>query len=136
MSLEFERQYEPQTAVERELVERLVGLTWRIRRVPAFEAALMKNARAAFKPAIRSGAQWAVDRPEYIFNYSFKDGKLVEGTATEREAEWKKLSAWQNFSRPATWLRRMVALFAERAISVSLTPTLMIRSVLFAVSAP
>ena len=93
--LEFERQYEPQTAVERELVERLVGLTWRIRRVPAFEAALMKNARAAFKPMIRSGAEWAVDRPEYIFGYSFKDGKLVELTATEREAEWKKLSAWQ-----------------------------------------
>lgn len=93
--LEFERQYEPQTAVERELVERLVGLTWRIHRVPAFEAALMKEARAAFKPAITSGAQWAVDRPEYFFNYSFKDGKLAELTATEREAEWKKLSAWQ-----------------------------------------
>lgn len=29
------------------------------------------------------------------FNYSIKDGKLVEGTAAEREAEWKKLSAWQ-----------------------------------------
>ena len=95
MSLEFERQYEPQTAVERELVERLVGLTWRLRRVPAFVAAVLEAARAAFKPAIRSGAQWAVDRPEYIFGYSFKDGKLVELTATEREAEWKKLSAWQ-----------------------------------------
>ena len=136
MSLEFERQLEPQTAVERELVERLVGLSWRIRRVPGFEAAVLEEARAAFKPAIRSGAQWAIDRPEYTLNYSFKDGKLVVLTATEREAEWKKLSAWQNFSRPATWLRRMVALFAERAISVSLMPTLLIRSVLFAVSAP
>ena len=55
----------------------------------------MKAARAAFKPAIRSGARWAIDRPERIFDYSFKDGKVVELTATEREAEWKKLSAWQ-----------------------------------------
>jgi hypothetical protein len=33
--------FEPQTTIERELVERLAGLLWRLRRVPVFEAALM-----------------------------------------------------------------------------------------------
>ena len=43
---EFLQEYTPQSAMECELVERLVGLAWRLRRVPAFEAALL-GARCA-----------------------------------------------------------------------------------------
>jgi hypothetical protein len=33
--------FRPQNALEHELVERIVSVLWRLRRVPAFEAALM-----------------------------------------------------------------------------------------------
>lgn len=35
------QEYDPQTPTEEELTERLVSLLWRLRRVPAFESALM-----------------------------------------------------------------------------------------------
>ena len=37
-------QYDPQSAMERELVERMAGLLWRLRRIPAFEAAIVCQA--------------------------------------------------------------------------------------------
>jgi hypothetical protein len=39
-------QYQPQSALECELVERLSSLLWRLRRVPAFEAAIIEARRA------------------------------------------------------------------------------------------
>jgi hypothetical protein len=39
-------QYQPQSVTESELVDRLAGLTWRLRRIPAFEAALIEARRA------------------------------------------------------------------------------------------
>jgi len=38
----LERDFKPTTTIVRELVERLAGLLWRLRRVPVLEAALMK----------------------------------------------------------------------------------------------
>ena len=92
MRADFEGQLKPQTATERELVERVACLSWRSRRPPAFEAALLEGARADFKPAIRAGAPWPIDGPDRIPALCFTDGKP---TAAEREAEWKKVSAWQ-----------------------------------------
>ena len=43
---ELLQQHDPQTALECELVERLAGLLWRLRRVPFFEAAII-DARQA-----------------------------------------------------------------------------------------
>jgi hypothetical protein len=40
----LERDLQPKTALEGELLERLAGLLWRLRRVPAIEAAIV-NAR-------------------------------------------------------------------------------------------
>ena len=37
-------QYDPQSAMEVELVERIAGLLWRLRRIPVFEAAIMRQA--------------------------------------------------------------------------------------------
>ena len=34
-------EYDPQSALETELVERLAGILWRLRRVPSFEAAIL-----------------------------------------------------------------------------------------------
>ena len=39
-------EYDPQSAVECELVERLSSLLWRLRRIPAFEAAIIDARRA------------------------------------------------------------------------------------------
>jgi hypothetical protein len=38
----LERDFKPATTIERELVERLAGLLWRLRRIPGLEAALMQ----------------------------------------------------------------------------------------------
>ena len=42
---ELMEQYDPQSALECELVERLSSLLWRLRRVPVFEAAIMETRR-------------------------------------------------------------------------------------------
>ena len=38
----FERDFQSETDFERELVERIASYTWRLRRIPVFEAAYMK----------------------------------------------------------------------------------------------
>ena len=43
---EFEAQFKPQNALQFELVERLAVTAWRLRRIPAFEAALIEARRA------------------------------------------------------------------------------------------
>jgi hypothetical protein len=89
----FERQLEPQTAAERELVERIAWLSWRLRRVPVFEATLMEGARADFQPAKRPGEAWFIDGPDGILSWSSRYGK--ELTAAEAEAKWKEVSEEQ-----------------------------------------
>ena len=42
---EFEAQFKPQNALQFELVERLAVTAWRLRRIPAFEAALIEARR-------------------------------------------------------------------------------------------
>ena len=39
----FERDFQPETHLERELVERLVAHAWRLRRIPVFEAAFIQG---------------------------------------------------------------------------------------------
>jgi hypothetical protein len=48
-------EYEPQSSLECELVERLAGVLWRLRRVPFFEAAVM-DARHSQAGEIQMGA--------------------------------------------------------------------------------
>jgi hypothetical protein len=43
---ELMQEYDPQSTLERELVERLSSLLWRLRRIPAFEAAIIDARRA------------------------------------------------------------------------------------------
>ena len=38
----LEEEFEPRSMMERELVERLAGIVWRLRRMPQFEAALIE----------------------------------------------------------------------------------------------
>ena len=39
----LEEEFDPRSLMERELVERLVGIIWRIRRIPKFETALIET---------------------------------------------------------------------------------------------
>jgi hypothetical protein len=41
----FEERFDPQSVIERELVERLAGIFWRIRRIPRLEAAIIEIRR-------------------------------------------------------------------------------------------
>ena len=50
----LERDFDPETVFERELVERLAGLFWRLRRVPGVEAALIKARREEAYDLLRS----------------------------------------------------------------------------------
>ena len=43
---DLENDFRPQTRMERELVDRLAGIIWRLRRVPQFEAALIRARQA------------------------------------------------------------------------------------------
>ena len=42
---ELMAEHDPQTVMERELVEGLAGIFWRLRRVPSFEAAILDTRR-------------------------------------------------------------------------------------------
>jgi len=55
---ELMEQYDPQLALEGELVERLAGLLWRLRRLPAFEAAIIdaRRAQVAYNDSVRNQA--------------------------------------------------------------------------------
>ena len=43
---DLENDFRPETRMERELVDRLAGIIWRLRRVPHFEAALIRARQA------------------------------------------------------------------------------------------
>ena len=58
---EFEAQFKPQHALQFELVERVAVTAWRLRRIPAFEAALIEARRAE---AIRRELEIGADEDE------------------------------------------------------------------------
>jgi hypothetical protein len=43
-------EFDPSSVIERELVDRLAGLLWRLRRVPVLEAGLLRARRGEIKP--------------------------------------------------------------------------------------
>jgi hypothetical protein len=53
----FKREYNPQSALEAELVERLAVILWRLRRVPFFEKAILESRQAQLKKI--AGSQMA-----------------------------------------------------------------------------
>ena len=53
----IEEEFEPRSIMERELVERLAGIVWRLRRMPKFEAALIE----ARCDQVRCGAAYSPD---------------------------------------------------------------------------
>ena len=50
----LERDFQPETALESELVDQLTGLWWRLRRVPAIEAAIVKARDAEAYSSVHS----------------------------------------------------------------------------------
>jgi hypothetical protein len=71
----LEEEFEPQASLERELVERLVGYAWRLRRIPIFEAAVMqgwasssledlKDERSALAAAGHGSEPWLIAAEE------------------------------------------------------------------------
>jgi hypothetical protein len=73
---EFMEEHDPQSALECELVERLAGILWRLRRVPFFEAAIM-DARHYEAGEIQMRS---IDR----------SSAETEEEKSEEEADWKK----------------------------------------------
>jgi hypothetical protein len=49
----WERDLQPKTALEGELLERLAGWLWRLRRIPAIEAAIVKARQEEIYSAMR-----------------------------------------------------------------------------------
>jgi len=67
-------EYDPQSALECELVERLAGILWRLRRVPFFEAAVMDV------------SHWRVTNNTYVDPAEEED---EAGEEDGEEADWK-----------------------------------------------
>jgi hypothetical protein len=61
---QLEAEFAPDSIIERELVDRLAGLLWRLRRVPLFEAALIRARRGA-----------VTNPPDYEIYYISEEGK-------------------------------------------------------------
>jgi hypothetical protein len=65
----LEEEFEPHSLMERELVERLTGIIWRIRRIPMFEAALIE----ARCDQVRSGV--------FVEAHKWLEGAAITGVA-------------------------------------------------------
>jgi hypothetical protein len=61
---ELMKQHGPQLALEYELVERLSGLLWRLRRVPFFEAAILDARHAEVSEEKSLDDDWESEEPE------------------------------------------------------------------------
>ena len=94
---DLEQQLGPRTVIERELVELIVGLNWRLRRVSVFEVAYIASVRAESKPRKPDFKRWAIEGPDNpLLRFpEYRDGQLVDPTPEEIEAEWQKISARQ-----------------------------------------
>jgi hypothetical protein len=67
----LEERYEPSSLLERELVERITGILWRLRRVPALEAAILETRCAQADDYVPS---WGHDAP-IIGHALIRDGQ-------------------------------------------------------------
>jgi hypothetical protein len=56
----LEERFKPQSVIARELTERLAGIAWRLRRIPAFEAAILEIRCAEADDSV---ASWEPDAP-------------------------------------------------------------------------
>jgi hypothetical protein len=56
----LEERFKPRSVMERELTERLAGIAWRLRRIPAFEAAILETRCAQADDYVPS---WGHDAP-------------------------------------------------------------------------
>jgi hypothetical protein len=67
----LEERFKPRSVMERELTERLAGIAWRLRRIPAFEAAILETRCAQADDYVPS---WGHDAP-IIGHALIRDGQ-------------------------------------------------------------
>jgi hypothetical protein len=67
----LEERFKPRSVMERELTERLAGIAWRLRRIPAFEAAILETRCAQADDYVPS---WGRDAP-IIGHALIRDGQ-------------------------------------------------------------
>jgi hypothetical protein len=90
---ELMQQHDPQTALECELVERLSGLLWRLRRVPFFEAAIIDARQSQVAEETRSRQLPAWEKPgdetdEHADEMSDEDWSVHIGRALIKDGVW------------------------------------------------
>ncbi len=103
----------PQGAIERELAHRIAGLIWRLRRVPAFEAAVVAwvEARERSQSAYSIGKPCLPGDPDNLLGRAYKDVGLVVGRSLRAfltEDLAGKLGRYE-----ANLQRQLSALFAD-----------------------
>jgi hypothetical protein len=79
----FEKDFVPRSSLERELVERLAGLSWRLRRIPVFEAAAIRLPRRDVQ-ATEPGYPVALRAPEELRD------QFIKWIEEEREECWSQ----------------------------------------------
>ena len=75
-------EHHPQSALEAELVERLAGILWRLRRVPFFEAAILDAHQAQVTEAIRDEEE---RRPQRRQGYEEEEEEQEKGDEDEAD---------------------------------------------------
>lgn len=82
---ELLEQHEAQSALEIELVERLAGILWRLRRAPFFEAAILDARHVQVTEDLR---EQEARRPQRWHSYQEEQGEDDEGEEAEEESDW------------------------------------------------
>jgi hypothetical protein len=79
---------DPQSALECELVERLAGILWRLRRVPSFEAAILEALEAEVADDMREVAEDMTEEEERRRRWhSYVEEEEEESDADNEEEE-------------------------------------------------
>jgi len=92
LRIQLTTEFAPDSIIERELVDRLAGLLWRLRRVPLFEAALIRARRGAITDPPGYHIYRNRDETTYISDEGMKNAKaFVESihARAQQEAQQK-----------------------------------------------
>jgi hypothetical protein len=79
----LEKDFEPGSGIERELVTRIAGYFWRLRRIPSFEVALLETLRSEFLPNADPKPARDPSRLAYLASFAPKSKRAVQGVANE-----------------------------------------------------
>ena len=99
LQAELMNEHDPQSALECELVERLAGVLWRLRRLPFFEAAILDARQAQVAGEMREEERHTQRWDGYEEEEEEKEGEVGEDREEEEDEETADWEASVRFGR-------------------------------------